>query len=125
MKEYFKMANHFSGVVVVDHDGNLSDERFHRGSLGDFDENYFGVIAHAINSHDELVAINKELLEALKRVVFDLNELSNNSDGVSGLHQNGDIAKWSSLRSGGFNEGWLLRVDEAECVIEKMEGCAA
>ena len=30
------------------------------------------VISHAINSHDELVAMNKELLEALERLLSDM-----------------------------------------------------
>lgn len=66
MKQYLKMGEHFSGVVNVDNDGNVSDDKFHRGSLGDFDEKYFEVIANAINSHDELVQMNQELLAALE-----------------------------------------------------------
>lgn len=80
---------------------------------------------HAINSHDELVAMNKELLEALKRVVCDVRTLADHSYGVHGLHQNGDLAPWNSLFSGGFFESWLLSVDDADAVIAKTEGGAA
>ena len=72
MKQYLKMGEHFSGVVNVDNDGNVSDDKFHRGSLGDFDEKYFEVIAHAINSHDELVQMNQELLAALEECAKEL-----------------------------------------------------
>ena len=125
MKDYLKMADVFESscnVPVFNDDEMYCGDSF----IAEFNSRKSALMAaHAINSHDELVAMNKELLEGLKRVVFDLNELSNNSDGVIGLHQNGDIARWSSLRSGGFNEGWLLSIDEAEGTIEKMEGGAS
>lgn len=35
------------------------------------------------------------------------------SDGVAGLHLNGDIATWDELRTGGRFEDWLLAFDEA------------
>ena len=79
---------------------------------------------HAIDSHDELVAMNKELLAALKRVVGDVRTLADHSYGVHGLHQNGDLAPWNSLFSGGFFESWLLSVDDADAVIAKIEGGA-
>ena len=79
---------------------------------------------HAINSHDELVAMNKELLAALEKVVSDITALSESSYGVHGLHRNGDLAPWSTLFSGGFFEDWLLSVDEAGALIEKAKGTA-
>lgn len=39
--------------------------------------------------------------------------LMDNSTGVAGLHLNGDIAKWSDLRTGGKFETWLLGFDDA------------
>lgn len=121
MKDYLKMEDAFPAARV----GNEPVKPWVNGEYYVFYEMQAEYAAHAINSHDELVAMNRELLEVLKRVVFDLNELSNNSDGVIGLHRNGDIARWSSLRSCGFNEGWLLSIDEAEGTIEKMEGGAS
>ena len=79
---------------------------------------------HAIDSHDELGAMNKELLEALEKVVSDITALSESSYGVHGLHRNGDLAPWSTLFSGGFFEDWLLSVDEAGALIEKAKGTA-
>ena len=76
-------------------------------------------------SHDELVQMNQELLSALKQVVGDVRALADHSYGVHGLHQNGDLAPWNSLFSGGFFESWLLSVDDADAVIAKTEGGAA
>lgn len=37
-----------------------------------------------------------------------INDLISESQGVAGLHKNGDIAEWESLLEGGHFEGWLL-----------------
>jgi hypothetical protein len=37
----------------------------------------------------------------------------NNSEGVTGLHLNGDIAPWCDLQSGGYFEYWLMDFDDA------------
>lgn len=39
--------------------------------------------------------------------------LIHDSDGVVGLHLNGDIAYWEDLRTGGQFEEWLYDVDNA------------
>lgn len=63
---------------------------------------------------------NKELLEALTTLVFDLKELFEHSDGVTGLHLNGDIAEWSDLTRGGYMEEWLGSYDDAFDLIDKI-----
>ena len=40
------------------------------------------------------------------------------SYGVSGLHLNGEIAPWISLRTGGHFEEWLVAFDEAEKFLD-------
>ena len=60
MKDYLKMSNIFEGKIVSEFD-----------CLADYSGEPFGEVecryaAHAINSHDELVAMNKELLAALE-----------------------------------------------------------
>ena len=42
-----------------------------------------------------------------------VEDLMNNSEGVMGLHLNGDIAPWSELRTEGRFEEWLVAFDEA------------
>ena len=49
----------------------------------------------------------------LRAGIEDVAALIDNSDGISGLHLNGDIAAWSSLRTGGSFEEWLLNFDNA------------
>lgn len=64
MKEYLKMSNIFEGKIVSEFD-----------CLTDYSGKPFGEVecryaAHAINSHDKLVAMNKELLAALELMLL-------------------------------------------------------
>jgi hypothetical protein len=52
----------------------------------------------------------KTLEAGIKSVV----ELIDDSEGVYGLHLNGDGAPWDSLRTGGSFEEWLLDFDKAQ-----------
>lgn len=52
---------------------------------------------------------NKEMREAVNSV----RDLIENSEGVYGLHQNGDFSPWDELRTGGHFEEWLINFDEA------------
>lgn len=117
MKQYLKMAD----VFVHDSVEEL-EQHIYAGYMSKHCSEY---AANAINSHDELVQMNQELLAALKQVVGDVRALADHSYGVHGLHQNGDLAPWNSLFSGGFFESWLLSVDDADAVIAKTEGGAA
>lgn len=54
---------------------------------------------------DELLAQNERLRECL-------SDLIENSDGVAGLHLNGDISPWESLSAGGHFEEWLFPFSE-------------
>lgn len=50
--------------------------------------------------------------------------LISESDGVSGLHLNGDDATWDSLRTGGYFEEWLLDFDIAlQSIGSRCKGC--
>lgn len=127
MKQYLKMADVFKGELFIDSD---CDDVIVDGLSLTVLESFSGSDAakfalHAINSHDELVQMNQDLLAALKQVVGDVRALADHSYGVHGLHQNGDLAPWNSLFSGGFFESWLLSVDDADAVIAKTEGGAA
>ena len=56
------------------------------------------------------------VIEVFTKLVLGINaaaSLMENSDGVSGLHMNGDIAPWCDLRTGGRFEEWLVDFDEA------------
>ena len=55
-------------------------------------------------------------IDVLKEGILAIRCLINNSEGVAGLHLNGDIAKWSDLEEGGFFESWLTAFNQAELV---------
>ena len=123
MKKYLKMEDYFdTGDILAD--GSILHDASGVVAKVSGPSAYASYVAHAINSHDELVAMNKELLAALEKVVSDITALSESSYGVHGLHRNGDLAPWSTLFSGGFFEDWLLSVDEAGALIEKAKGTA-
>lgn len=55
----------------------------------------------------------------LTDALYSMKELMEDSHGVIGLHLNGDIAIWSSLRKGGQFEEHLIAVDIALDIIEE------
>jgi hypothetical protein len=63
----------------------------------------------------------EELAEALTDLVQSLDDLIAQSDGVAGLHLNGDIADWDSLLEGGRFEGWLIALSLA-AAAERLRG---
>lgn len=54
------------------------------------------------------------IIQQLKSGIISVRELIDNSDGVCGLHLNGDIATWEELQEGGQFEAWLLDFNYAE-----------
>ena len=52
-------------------------------------------------------------IEKMKRGLDAVAGLISDSQGVSGLHLNGDMASWDELRKGGEYETWLKDFDEA------------
>lgn len=73
MKEYLKMGGYFSGSVEINANGQICDDKNFRGST-DIAEDYYLPICHAINSHDELVQMNNELLAALEALFHETNQ---------------------------------------------------
>lgn len=57
------------------------------------------------------------LVTASTKLADDMHELIGNSEGVAGLHQNGDVADWDSLMAGGQHEGWLSSLDEMDQIL--------
>ena len=67
---------------------------------------------------DALVAIFDYREKILIKGIVAVSELIRNSEGVAGLHKNGDIAPWDELLSGGHFEGWLEDFDSACEIVE-------
>ncbi|MGI1988637.1 hypothetical protein [Shewanella glacialipiscicola] len=71
---------------------------------------------YASLNQEELVnlLLERDLkIAALTAAVECVEDLIDSSSGVSGLHLNGDVANWSSLRTGGQFEAWLVDFDSA------------
>ena len=63
-----------------------------------------------------------ELLTALSGLLLDIEALVRQSEGVAGLHLNGDVAPWADLLPGGRYEAWLATVADARSALAKVEG---
>ena len=79
-KQYLKMADEFSLPVEDD-----SIELYCRQHIGESFESGEMYAAHAINSHDELVAENERLISVLYEVDRVLSEMQKNGVLVYGL----------------------------------------
>lgn len=71
MEKYFKMSDAFKSELFIDSDcDDVIVDCLSLTVLESFSGSDVAKFAlHAINSHDELVAMNKELLEALEAVI--------------------------------------------------------
>ncbi len=56
----------------------------------------------------------------LRATVKDIDDLAAQSEGVAGMHRNGDLATWEELSRGGRSEGWLNAVDDARDFLEQQ-----
>jgi hypothetical protein len=57
----------------------------------------------------------------LKKLADDVFDLISESNGVCGLHLNGDVATWDELMKGGRFEEWLSSLDDASTVLIETE----
>jgi hypothetical protein len=74
----------------------------------------------ALFSHiDHLTAEDARLITALGGIVTSLDDLIASSDGVYGLHKNGDHAPWGELTAGGQYESWLMALEDAREALPK------
>lgn len=65
------------------------------------------------------LAKTQERIATLEKGIRAVMDLINDSQGVAGLHRNGDVADWSNLRSGGSFEDLLLDFDDACDILDK------
>jgi hypothetical protein len=67
--------------------------------------------ADLITAQAAEIARMKMLEEASEHVLHDIDDLVANSQGVAGLHQNGDVAEWDTILAGGSFGAWLASVE--------------
>jgi hypothetical protein len=61
-------------------------------------------------------------VDTLSTGIKAVRSLINESQGVAGLHLNGDIVEWSELEAGGRSEEWLGDLNYSEdAITEKGE----
>lgn len=65
-----------------------------------------------------IIAIEEYKRKKLVRGLLAVVSLIHDSQGVAGLHLNGDVAPWSELRTGGRFEEWLYEFDDALEIVE-------
>ena len=66
--------------------------------------------------------LTAELVEASQKVLGDMDDLIGQSNGVYGLHMNGDDAPWTDLTCGGYMEEWLGSLEALRAVLAKVKG---
>jgi hypothetical protein len=86
-------------------------------------------IASRISAAEREAAIaresNRALIDAIQSLQGAITDLINDSEGVYGLHRNGDPAPWSELTLGGRFEEWIgLPLANADAAIAKAGGAA-
>jgi hypothetical protein len=62
----------------------------------------------------EEMKLPKELFDKIIQGFASVNNLIDESDGVDGLHLNGDVAPWKDLQQGGKFEEWLIDFNNAD-----------
>ena len=61
-----------------------------------------------------------DLAKAAITALHDIDDIVANSEGVSGLHLNGDIAPWSEIMDGGAYGAWLQSVERLREAIRAL-----
>jgi|GEM_PF-5829057 len=108
LNDYAKTCERLNGE-----NRNLKEEvKTCRGVIEFWEDQSASFEAQLESSSKENSALS-EKVERLEKGISAVESLINDSHGVYGLHLNGDLAPWASLRTGGQFEEWLLDFDEA------------
>ena len=84
----------------------------------DFSPNDVVALKMCVSEILHLRAENARLREALVALVDAVDALAGDSEGVGGLHMNGDLAPWNELLPGGQFEEWLKPLESARAVLD-------
>ena len=76
-------------------------------------DNYFAICVERA----QIIQRQTAMIEKCEKGLSAVEWLISDSQGVIGLHLNGDSAPWASLRTGGHFETWLIEFDEVLAAI--------
>ena len=74
---------------------------------------------HVPDEVDRIIVALCQRIDELAYGIEAIRALIDDSEGVAGLHLNGDLAPWSELQSGGRFEEWLQPFNDAESAAQK------
>lgn len=80
-----------------------------------------GLLAEAKERAKDAEARAEKMRTALLGVVKDFDDLISESEGVAGLHLNGDLAPWRELIDGGRFDTWTGGLTEARALLAEQE----
>jgi hypothetical protein len=75
----------------------------------------------AVPDTRQLVEQRDALEVALRFLIRSVDDLIAESEGVYGLHLNGDPAPWDSLTEGGRFEAWLIELERARAALTSLD----
>ena len=121
------MSDEYKMTLIIE-DGKPSHETCEAGI--NMPANYtfecINHFVHHIANYEDLEALALGMASKLEKLekhanalVDDLHCLINESDGVAGLHLNGNIANWDELTKGGACEWWLSSLDELQDLLKE------
>lgn len=75
----------------------------------------------SLNGSDDIRAKLKAAEEKIERLVEEFTCLQESSEGVAGLHLNGDLADWEWLLNNNWLEQMRLCIEESDCLAAEQE----
>ena len=73
---------------------------------------------HHLRDSAQMVPVSREALETLRLLVYEIDCLVDESDGVYGLHMNGDPSPWGEILPGGRFER-LCSLEAARSLLDE------
>jgi hypothetical protein len=99
----------------------FSQESFHKSHENLLPTDRAWVRAGALwQAEQDQVKFNA-VVKILRNVYDQIHLLASDSEGVAGLHRNGDIAEWKELFPGGQYQEWLISLEDACAVLAESE----
>lgn len=115
------------GADLIHQDGEEQVERgvsMHDGSVEDLRASIAATEARADRDARALLLL-PEVAAAAHVALGCVDALIANSEGVAGLHLNGDVAAWGELTAGGQYEDWLRDLEGLRSILASLSAVAS